>query len=328
MRTVPNPNCMFCGMPGEVLYSGLIDHLFLAPGSWQLRRCADPQCGLVWLDPAPLAEDLGLAYQTYYTHGAAAGKSSGILLRAAKSVYWTMTGLLAMISGLYWEQRRFKSMLLEDLSPGRLFDVGCGDGKFLRRMAARGWHGAGMDFDAAAVEVGRTKYGLELSVGDFQTAPFEGGDFDAVTMTHVIEHVTDPVACLKKCRQLLRPGGRVVVTTPNVRSLGHQRFERNWRGLEPPRHLHLFTPGLLAECARRAGLRVIRTGSTAANADHFANASLALKNLRPDTTRGIGGRWDRRFLLAAVAFQYREYFTLSGNAEWGEEAFLVAERSA
>ncbi|HSR05739.1 MAG TPA: class I SAM-dependent methyltransferase [Bryobacteraceae bacterium] len=327
MRTVPNPNCLFCGVPGEVLYSGLADHLFLVPGSWQLRQCADPKCGLVWTDPAPLAEDLGLAYQTYYTHAVSAGNSPGILQRASKSAYWAGVKLLSLMSGLYRERRRFKSMLLGDLSPGRLFDVGCGDGKFLRLMAEKGWRGSGMDFDAAAIENGRTNYGLDLSVGDFQTAHFDNGDFDAVTVTHVIEHVPDPLACLKKCRELLRSGGRLVVTTPNVRSLGHERFQRNWRGLEPPRHLHIFTPGLLAECARRAGLSVVRTGSTAANADYFANASLAIKNIRPDATGGIGGGWDRRFALDAVAFQYREYFTMHRHPDWGEEAFLVAERS-
>jgi 2-polyprenyl-3-methyl-5-hydroxy-6-metoxy-1,4-benzoquinol methylase len=70
-------------------------------------------------------------------------------------------------------------------------------------------------------------------VGDFQAARLDGGDFDAITMSHVIEHVPDPLASLDKCRRLLRLGGYLVLSTPNVRSLGHQRFGQSWRGLEP-----------------------------------------------------------------------------------------------
>jgi hypothetical protein len=111
-----------------------------------------------------------------------------------------------------------------------------------------------------------------------------------------------------------------------VRSLGHQRFKQSWRGLEQPRHLHIFTPGLLGECARRAGLEVVRTGSTAVNADYLVNASIAIENT-PDNAPGIGGGWQVRFALPALVFQYREHFILRRNPDAGEEAFLVARRT-
>ena len=76
---------------------------------------------------------------------------------------------------------------------------------------------------------------------DFQTADFDTDGFDAVTMSHVIEHVPDPVAFLDKCRRVLRPGGRLVLSTPNVRSLGHKRFRQSWRGLEPPARYSKYT---------------------------------------------------------------------------------------
>ena len=148
---------------------------------------------------------------------------------------------------------------------------------------------------------------------------------NVVLSRHVIEHVPDPIACLEKCRRLLKPGGRLVVTTPNVRSLGHQTFKGAWRGLEPPRHLHIFPHHLLGECARRAGLKVIRTGSTAVNADYIISATMAIANAAPGTSQ-IGGGWDARYALKAIAFQYREHFALRRNPDLGEEAFLIAER--
>lgn len=304
-----------------MLYTGLRDRLFSAPGIWRLKQCTYSECGLVWLDPAPLPEDLDLAYQSYYTHSEPVGPSA-IVHRALKWACSAAVTIPALVTGLYQEQHEFTRMLLGDFAPGRLLDVGCGDGQFLHLMAKEGWQVRGIDFDAAAIETGRKRYGLNLSIGDFQSFHFETVGFDAVTMSHVIEHVPDPIACLEKCRSVLRAGGRLVLRTPNVRSFGHERFRGSWRGLEPPRHLHIFTPNLLGECAERAGLSVVRTGSTAVNADYMSNASLAIERAPADS--GVAGpRF--RYTLTALAFQYREHFALQRNADLGEEAFLVAE---
>jgi SAM-dependent methyltransferase len=273
-----------------------------------------------------IEEDLGLAYQTYYTHAEPTGALGKLKHFILSNGYRIAIGIPAVLTGLYTERRHFMRMFLDDLPAGRVFDVGCGDGQFLNRVAKLGWRGSGVDFDAAAIEAGRQKYGLDLKVGDFQTYPVEEAAFDAVTMSHVIEHVPDPVACLEKCRRMLKPGGRLVVCTPNVRSLGHQRFKQSWRGLEPPRHLQIFTPSLLGVCARRAGMEVVRTGSTASNADYIINASLAIENA-PADAQGIGGGWELRFALPAMVFQYREHFARRGNPDAGEEAFLIARRA-
>jgi 2-polyprenyl-3-methyl-5-hydroxy-6-metoxy-1,4-benzoquinol methylase len=323
IRTLAKATCLFCGLPGEVLYTGLRDHIFSVPGVWRIKQCTGADCGLVWLDPAPLPDDLALAYQNYYTHTESAS-TAAMIFATFKWACSVPLAIPALFTGLYQEQRKFAHMLLDDLSPGCLLDVGCGDGQFLHQMAKEGWQGTGIDFDGAAIETGRKKYGLNLGVGDFQTADFDIDDFDAVTMSHVIEHVPDPVAFLDKCRRVLRPGGRLVLSTPNARSLGHKRFRQSWRGLEPPRHLNIFTPNLLGECASRAGLAVVRTGSTAVHADYLSNASLAIE--RASAEGGIA-RARMRYALAAFAFQQREHFALRHNPDSGEEAFLIAERN-
>lgn len=326
IRTYSNPDCLICGTAGQILHTGLKDRLFGAPGSWDLKQCPRPECGLVWPDPCPITEDLGLAYQTYYTHVDPATGSQGLAFRLAKWAYWTGIRVPAYLTGIFQERQDFVHMFLRDRPPGRLFDAGCGDGQFLHLMKQRGWQGKGVDFDAAAIETGKKKYGVDLEVGDFQTVPIEGSSFDAVTMSHVIEHVPDPIACLDKCRRLLKPGGRLIVTTPNIRSLGHQTFKGAWRGLEPPRHLHIFPHHILGECARRSGLKVVRTGSTAVNADYIISATMAIANA-PSGTSQIGGGWDARYALKAIAFQYKEHFALRQNPDLGEEAYLIAERS-
>jgi 2-polyprenyl-3-methyl-5-hydroxy-6-metoxy-1,4-benzoquinol methylase len=326
IRTEEKPRCLLCGAPGGVIYENLRDRLFGAPGKWRLKQCTSPDCGLIWPDPVPVSEDLWMAYQTYYTHAEPKGKLSGLVFGACARAYWTMIKVPAAMAGLLSERREFLTMFLGQLPPGRLLDVGCGDGEFLHRMTQQGWKGKGIDFDDAAIASGKARYGLDLVTGDFQTAEFAERDYDAITLSHVIEHVPDPVGCLEKCLRLLRPGGRLVVTTPNSRSLGHRQFRESWRGLEPPRHLHIFHPALLGEIARRAGLDVVRTGSTAVNADYILNATISIATA-PEGAGGVGGSWNIRHAPRSVALQYREHFALRRNPDAGEEAFLIAERS-
>ena len=72
IRTEPHPDCPLCGGVGVVLYEGLEDRIFDVPGSWGFRRCLNPACRHVWLDPRPIMADLPLLYEKYYTHGPAA----------------------------------------------------------------------------------------------------------------------------------------------------------------------------------------------------------------------------------------------------------------
>src|SRR6185369_11326195 len=76
IRTVPRPECLLCGSKGELLYRSLPDRLFGAPGTSDFKRCPNPDCGLLWLDPKPLAEDLHLAYKQYFTHANPEGRTT------------------------------------------------------------------------------------------------------------------------------------------------------------------------------------------------------------------------------------------------------------
>jgi 2-polyprenyl-3-methyl-5-hydroxy-6-metoxy-1,4-benzoquinol methylase len=269
-----------------------------------------------------LQEDLHLAYRNYYTHEERRGFLGRICYDAFAVAYRAVNSVPSFLVGLRGPRRKIRSMFLDDLPPGRLFDVGCGDGAFLHRMIQQGWTGGGIDFDEAAVRAAKDKFGLSLLSGDFQTVDISERDYDAVTMSHVIEHVVDPVETLAKCRAILRPGGRLVVTTPNALGLGHQRFTRNWRGLEPPRHLQIFRPRTLAECAGHAGFQVISSGSTAANADYLIAASHSIASA-PEDERALGGGWKLRSALHGVAFQYREQKALRKDPEAGEECVLI-----
>jgi SAM-dependent methyltransferase len=148
---------------------------------------------------------------------------------------------------------------LEDVAPGRLLEVGCGNGAFLATAASSGWSAVGVDFDPRAVAAAASLPGVQAWAGDLLEAPFEESDFNAIVMNNVLEHLDRPLETLTRCRQLLKPGGRFVAVTPNSRSMGHGLFKSGWRGLEPPRHLNIFGPTSLRKIARQAGFSNVTT---------------------------------------------------------------------
>lgn len=268
---MPCPNCAACGAVGRQLYADLKDGLFTAPGVWSLVVCANDSCGLIWLDPMPLPEDLHLAYQEYYTHGdELAGPRAK---RLAKCAYRLVVDAFLSMVGIPQERKRAQLMFIDDSRPLTLLDIGCGQGDFLAKMAKRGWSVAGVDFDPIAVQAARDRYGLDVCVGTVDSIIERGRKFDVVTISHVIEHVPEPVVFLSQCRRLLQPGGRVILKTPNVDSFGHRKYGRAWRGLEPPRHLHLFTVRALHACARQAGFVRTHCFTTSVGAEVIWTAS-------------------------------------------------------
>ncbi len=316
---------------GKLLHS-LKDRMFGIPGNWPFRLCNNVDCGAGWLDPAPLEADIGLLYKTYNTHRHE--NSQQAFLAELRS--WLYRGYIAAtylpstILGLSEARREILHMFLGDLPPGRVLDVGCGNGGFLHRMQQLGWSATGVDFDPKAIENAQTKYGQALTLlnTDLSKAHFPDNSFDVVTMSHVIEHVPDPVALLIEARRVLKPGGRLVVTTPNIQSFGHQRFQDCWWGLDAPRHLQIFTLAALKQCAFKASFAVVNVTSSAANADTFMGGSFGFLAAKKSDSSGSGSRVEFNALrgIRSLLLQYREARLLRRDPNCGEEAVLICQK--
>lgn len=276
IRTAPHPSCTLCGSAGEFIYLALRDRLFGTVGAWNLKQCNNRKCRLIWLDPMPLEEDLGSAYARYYTHAAAAPRSDNEVRAAglARQCYRLMKrGYLASKYGYQmgrgprigrhieklfsffpvpWRQQDLAVRHLSAVPQGRLLDVGCGQGQWLFSMREMGWQVDGVDFDERAAKAG-AEAGLAIRCGSLEQQNFPSETFDAVTMSHVIEHLPEPAQTLGECARILKPGGKLVVWTPNTSSLGCRVLKQDWRGLEPPRHLYLFSPRSMRLLLERAG---------------------------------------------------------------------------
>jgi SAM-dependent methyltransferase len=105
--------------------------------------------------------------------------------------------------------------------------------------------------------------------------------YDVVTLNHVIEHLHDPAEALHRIRAILRPGGRLWIATPNLRSLGHRAYRRHWEALDPPRHLVLFDRASLEGLVRRSGLAPLPPPRATPDAALTFPASAAIRDGRP-----------------------------------------------
>lgn len=324
IQSRPCPVCYLCGTSGEALYQGLKDRLFGAPGTWNFRRCPNIECGLIWLDPMPWEEDIGRAYATYYTHRQKVlSKSVFSAGRYAKSALVAVYRFLLRLTPVHREQKQLASMYLAATQPGELLEVGCGDGTRLARLRDLGWEVYGQEMDPRAASYARDAYSVPIHLGPLEEARFPNARFDAVIMNHVIEHVHDPLRLLSECKRLLRPGGTFVAVTPNVESYGHRSFGSSWRGLEPPRHLYLFSQQTLRDVARRAGFERINTWTTAAHAHVIVKASL---QMRSDTKKYAG--WLSEIRRGVLLAGYQVWMTLVHfkDKDSGEECVLRATK--
>ncbi|WP_224369539.1 class I SAM-dependent methyltransferase [Hyalangium versicolor] len=257
----PQAICMTCGGEGAILHQGLRDCLFGAPGNWNFKRCTNARCGMGWLDPMPLPTSVHRFYEAYYTHDSQPDDGNDPYSTRG----WKAVAKSVLARVFFWKADTFKSNLLflQGRKPGRLLEVGCGSGTFLRAAARHGWEAVGIDIDPGAITAARRTPGIEVRLGELTEQAFPTGAFDAVVMNNVLEHVHNPVEIIAECRRILAPGGRLVAVTPNLEAYGHDVMGPDWRGLEIPRHLYVFTGPALVHLGQRAGFDRVRSFSSA-----------------------------------------------------------------
>lgn len=213
----------------------------LKAGTRRMVRCR--QCGVVYRNPRPSVAELGQAF----AEADFEGKEPGWL-----------------------DQRRgrnFRRFLDRwQGSPGRLLDVGCGDGWFLQLARERGWEAVGIDLSREAVRQARERFGVDARCGELRSFGFPDGAFSLVTLWNVLELVPDPVGFLGEVRRVLEPGGTLFIRTQNYLFHRLSFLLTGWLPRGNPYlafifHLTSFTPRSLRLLLRRTGFVPVRVAN-------------------------------------------------------------------
>jgi len=305
--------CRLCGQGARVRYEGVRDWFFESPGAFTYAACADPKCGALQIVPLPDADTLRAAYADYDTHG----PGRPLRLDRAMARVWRL-GLRGP-AGLRPVARFRKTYGLIPPGARDVLDLGCGAGESLTVLAALGVaHPVGVEPDPDARREAQ-RHGRDVRAGDADALPVGDASMDAVLLHHVVEHVRRPAAAFAEAARVLRPGGVLVLATPNVESAAHERWGMHWRGLEAPRHLHLFSGAALTGLLNAAGFVVERVETNTLSGAWIARTS---RNAAAGRTGAVARRstaWER------IAAALRIGAGPTGDRS-GDELVVVATR--
>ncbi|MFM1548766.1 MAG: class I SAM-dependent methyltransferase [Lentisphaeria bacterium] len=253
--------CIFCGRNSSDEWLNGEDYLWGVEGRFSYTRC--DECGLLYMNPRVVPTDAGKLYpEDYGPHlGASAlgavshGEASrpGVTDRVKR---FLRRHFFDRLKGVRLNREAYCTMARSD---SRALDVGCGSGAYLDDLRKEtGCDVLGVDFSEAAVETAFRKYGVKVLQGKLSDVSLEPDSFDLVTAWWLIEHVPNPGDVISEMVRLTKAGGRVVVGTPNSRSLNARLFGRRWYHLDCPRHYHLWTPETFQTMFENNGLELER----------------------------------------------------------------------
>ncbi len=194
-------------------------------------------CGLAYVDPIPSAAELARFYTERYRKEYKQATAPRL-----KHVY--RAGKVAL--------GRARVVGLLATPPARVLDCGAGGGEFSYLLSSRGYRLTGIEPNDGYREYAKAEYGVDLRAGTLDAARFEPGEFDLITLFHVLEHLPDPGAGLARLAGWLKPGGHLYVEVPNAVTRVASPSNLYHRA-----HLYYFAPEPLAALAARAGLRAI-----------------------------------------------------------------------
>ena len=241
-------SCPACHSDGAAL-------LFVKNG-YRLVRCG--VCDLAYVDNPPDATGIAALYQSDD------GYHDG-LIDQSSGEYARMDGIA---------KRHMQVLTRHWPTPAgaggaaHVLDVGCSAGLFLKRARDAGFTVSGLEMSRRSVDYARDTLGLNVQQGAIEDADYADSSFDIITLFDVIEHLPDPYTAAKQLAKWLKPGGILLMSTPNIDGLFPRLSYLSakaldyWPHPEPPHHLFQFSERTLADLARQAGLEPAR-------ADHF-----------------------------------------------------------
>jgi 2-polyprenyl-3-methyl-5-hydroxy-6-metoxy-1,4-benzoquinol methylase len=253
------PRCIVCNKSDFCELFQTKDRMFNILGMFSVNKCN--HCGLVFQSPQPTPQILKKHYpkQQYYSYKKSITGLSGLISKFRTYLinhYYEpsllSTAFSAIVKGVPAIPHKPK------IKNAKILDVGCGSGATLELLKDLGWNVYGLEIDKNAVMAANER-GLEnVKIGGYEKiATFPNNYFDCIRLYHVIEHVQNPCECLNLIHKKLKPGGEILLGTPNINSVVGKMFGIHWYNLDIPRHLFIFSPKTLSSVVKDQQFRKI-----------------------------------------------------------------------
>jgi len=244
-------NCPVCKSDKVFTRYELYDDRYGYDGEFTLVGCKD--CSHRWLDCSFTPEQLSNLYSTYYPYHPPkpieSGTKAGEKLRRERR--------LASHPFFEWLYGKNSSAAQWVPKNVRLLDIGCGVGTGFTYHLERGCDVYGIEANENIRSI-IEKSVFKIHVGVFDPDLYDPGFFDYVTMDQVLEHMVDPLHTIQGISRILKPRGKLILTTPNAQGWGAKIFRKRWIHWHAPYHLHLYSRQSLAYLANQAGFEIIK----------------------------------------------------------------------
>lgn len=140
---------------------------------------------------------------------------------------------------------------------GRILDVGCGSGFFLRALDSAKWDRFGVEISLSAADAAQRALGKDhVFEGTLTQSACVAASFDVVTFWSALEHTNEPRANLREARRIIKAGGSLIVQVPNASSYQARLFGGDWFALDAPRHRYHFTLSTLERLLLETGFQI------------------------------------------------------------------------
>jgi SAM-dependent methyltransferase len=264
-----NPSCLCGSNQSRTIFDSVFDYRRSISGRFSVVQCTE--CGLVYTSPRPTKEEISDFYppdygaHIDYDEEDAVSKIRKAALRGRLGLGTGGFSLLPRIIGGI--TKNYSSLVPRSQDPGRILDIGCGNGRFLQELIELGWTCFGVEMDERAAIIARKK-GCNVLVGSFENLDLPRDFFDVVRLNHVLEHSYDPVEWLRKIARILRVGGEVYIGIPDYDSLTRRLFGKYACNLDIPRHLYHFDRRAIERLLSETGFTITSLSYNSFHSDY------------------------------------------------------------
>ena len=290
MFEVEKVSCPLCGSGESEGFLKDVPELYVGTGHlFDITRCC--RCGFCYTNPRPCKKDIGYFYPDtagYYSNKSDVseieGRFKGVVGFCKKFVLSRAFGYRHILPALFW----FPSFLVRPFAffgdadipeyrdGGRLLEVGCSTGVFLKKMADLGWSVVGVEMNATAAAFAREELGLQdIRTGFFEDCSFGKTLFHVAKASMVLEHVYEPRGFVQKVHRALVSGGKFIFSVPDIKGLEIAWYGRHAYCLHVPQHLNHFSVKTITKLLNEEGFEVERIRHHSFDRDMVASANYA-----------------------------------------------------